>query len=192
MSFWKFLFIEADKRPETPKALSDRTPKPTLILEDKKQQYDINDAFQMKLRKNKLKPQAMSKKQSADESSPEEVILNKACEALYSQVKKKIPQLETTFNMLDKLAKNIIDNPNDAKFKYVKLSNEKFAQNILKFKAAIQILEYYGFALGKNEFNDDWYVFPNFISMSSIKGKRLSAHKCMENYLSYKKMKRIT
>ena len=70
---------------------------------------------------------------------------------MYSNVKKKIPQLETTINLLDKLAKNIIDNPKDVKYQSFKTSNVKISQNLLKFKAAVKILEYYGFIKSQNE-----------------------------------------
>mmetsp|Transcript_35994 Transcript_35994/g.41553 ORF Transcript_35994/g.41553 Transcript_35994/m.41553 type:complete len:91 (+) Transcript_35994:280-552(+) len=84
-------------------------------------------------------------KQNIDENNPVEVQLQKAMESLYSQVKKKIPQLEKTVNMIETIVKNIVENPEEAKYRSIKTSNEKIHENILKFKAAVEILEFFGF-----------------------------------------------
>ena len=91
-SFLKFLFVSQEERPETPpQQLSDRNRTPTINLEEqKKPEIDVNDTFQMKLRKNKIKKPNMQKKSSIDEGNAEDILLQKYLDSLYSQVKKKI------------------------------------------------------------------------------------------------------
>lgn len=171
------MFIPESERPEEPRPMSARIMRPIIQLEEnKKSDFKIEETFQMKLRKNKIK-KTMGPKKSIDDTNPEEIKLQKAMESLYSQVKKKLPQLQKTTQMLDLLAKNIIDNPNDPKVRSVRLQNKGFAENILKYKAALTILEFYGFMRGRNENNEEIYFFPDTTGITSLKGKRLQASK---------------
>lgn len=77
-TFLKYLFVDPKERPETPRALieikqnlqqkENKTPEPEFKLED---------AFQTKLRKNKIKKTTGPKK-SVDETNPDDIKLQKA------------------------------------------------------------------------------------------------------------------
>lgn len=192
-SFLQYLFISPDKRPESPKAIPNGLNNiPLLHLQTKapEPEFKIEDTFQVKLRKKKLKKSKGSKK-NLQENNPDDVKLQKAIESLYSQVKKDLGQLERTTQMLDTIIKKIIDDPEEAKFRSIKTSNEKFRENILRFKSAVTILEFYGFIISQNAEGEECYTFPTTTSITTLKGRRLQAQKCIQNYKTYKVMKRI-
>ena len=190
-SFLRYLYVSQDQRPESPKQNleNNKTKIPEITLEQKPE-IKLEDTFQVKLRKKKLK-KTIGPKQVIDELSPDDAKLQDAMEKLYSQVKKSIPQLEKTWQMIEKIVRNIIDNPEELKFRSIKTSNENFKDNILKFNSAIYLLEFHGFYKIINENGEEWYSFPQTTSITTLKNKRLQAQKWIQNYISYKKMKRI-
>ena len=104
-TFLRYLFIPPEDRPESPKMASqsskekaetpNKTPEP---------EFNVEDTYQMKLRKKKLPKTTITKHDTSD-TSPEAKKLNKCIEDLYGQVKKKMPQLEKTTKTIVETAK---------------------------------------------------------------------------------------
>jgi hypothetical protein len=111
-NFLKYLFVASDLRPDDPPPVS-RSNNLTAAIENNittpQPEYKLEDTFQVKLRKKKL-DRPKSVKKNIDETKPEEIMLQKDMETLYSQVKKKLPQLNKTTEMIDTIVKNVIIN----------------------------------------------------------------------------------
>jgi len=186
-NFLKYLFVSLDKRPKSPQPLpekeinstNNKTPEP---------EFKIEETFQMKLRNKNFKKE-VPKKINSKTKNPQEDIIQKALESLYSQVKKKVPQLEKTTKMLDEISRWIIENLEVTMYRYIKTSNKGFKANILKYKAAVEILQFLGFVLTQNEAGEEWYSFPMTTSITTLKGRRLQIKKCTEDFKMYKLFK---
>jgi hypothetical protein len=104
-TFLRYLFISPENRPESPKIASlsskEKTATPNKTPEP---EFKIEDTFQMKLRKKKL-PKVTVTKHDANDTSADAQKLQKLIEILYSQVKKKLPQLERTTKTIIELTK---------------------------------------------------------------------------------------
>ena len=59
--------------------------------------------------------------------------------------------IQTAFNLLIKMFKNIINNPNESKFRQFKISNEAIKAKILSIKQTLEIVKEAGFT----EFDKD-------------------------------------
>ncbi len=62
--------------------------------------------------------------------------------------------------LIDKIVMNIINNPEDVKYRSLKVSNAKLKTNIFNHKVAVNLLEYYGFIKDINEQGEHIYTFP--------------------------------
>ena len=86
-TFLRYLYVPQDQRPESPKELEIAKSKVPVITLEQKPVIKLEDTFQVKLRKRKLK-KTIGPKQVIDELSPDDAKLQDALESLYSQVKK--------------------------------------------------------------------------------------------------------
>lgn len=86
-TFLRYLYVPQDQRPEYPTEQEKEKSRVPVITLEQKPEIKLEDTFQVKLRKKKLK-KTIGPKQVIDELSPDDVKIQDALESLYSQVKK--------------------------------------------------------------------------------------------------------
>ena len=96
---------------------------------------------------------------------------------------------EKSFNLVQKLVNNIIENPDNSKYRFLKRNNEKLKQTVFKYKHALALMELYGFVQSENDEGEDGYSFPETTSITTLKGKKLQVEKCYTDYKTYKILK---
>lgn len=73
-----------------------------------------------------------------------------------------------------KICTNIVRQPKEEKYRWVKLSNPKVRKaNLMQNKASKQVLDYMGFTLCKNKQGEDCINFPLRMNITNLKGKLL-------------------
>ena len=160
ITFLQYLFVDLDHRPPPNPAVNLINLQKSLVKEEEKKEepeFNIKDTYQMKLRKNKLP--RISKK-SLPKANPQEKYITKLIKDWISKDK-----TEKSLKMIDVIVKNIIENPTEEKYKFLKSKNKKFKKNILKFKAAVELLEFYGFMKSTNRDGDTGYEYPQTTSI---------------------------
>ena len=73
-------------------------------------------------------------------------------------VQKRPNEFKTAFEILTKLVRNIVENPNEAKFRVIKKSNVVISSKLLNIPEMIEVIEILGFEEGKGE-KENCYVY---------------------------------
>jgi len=73
-------------------------------------------------------------------------------------VKKRPNEYKTAFEVLTKLLKNILENPNETKFRIIKKSNTIISSRLLNIPEMIEVIEILGYELGTGE-QENCYVY---------------------------------
>ena len=79
-------------------------------------------------------------------------------EMLKEIMKKKPNEYKTAFEILTKLLKNIVDNPNDPKFRIIKKTNVIISSKLLNISEMVEVLEILGYEVGTGE-KENCYVY---------------------------------
>ena len=77
---------------------------------------------------------------------------------LKEMVKKRPNEYKTAFEVLTKLLKNILENPNEPKFRIIKKSNTIISSRLLNIPEMIEVIEILGYELGSGE-QEGCYVY---------------------------------
>jgi len=78
-------------------------------------------------------------------------------------VSKRPNDYKTAFGILTKLLNNILENPNEPKFRVVKKSNLAISTKLLNIPEMIEVLEILGYELGTGE-KENCYVYEGIAS----------------------------
>lgn len=66
-------------------------------------------------------------------------------EKLYKEMGKKRERLDGAIKLISKILKNIIENPDDEKFRSIKRDNPTIKDKLTGFKSGIEIIKLLGF-----------------------------------------------
>ena len=93
---------------------------------------------------------------------------------LYTETGKKRDCFDGAIDLLSKIIKNIIENPDDEKYRSIRRDNPKIKDNLTGFKSAIEIMKLLGFqevkdsSSGDVSFKINLSVSVSFIKVSSL------------------------
>lgn len=104
-------------------------------------------------------------------------------EALYKEMKDK-DKFKQSIALIQKIQKNIIDNPSEEKYRTIKQQNPKIKEHITKYFNGLQFLKIIGF----QEFYDPQgketvLKMPPAVSISYLKGQKLDSDAVINAYL---------
>lgn len=77
---------------------------------------------------------------------------------------------EVCFELIDKVLRNIVENPEDDKYRTLKQANKKVKADVTRHKGGVVLMRLVGF---QEESKDSEQVWSNKGSMSYLKGVRL-------------------
>ena len=102
---------------------------------------------------------------------------------LYTEVGKDKEKLVKAVSMVQKFQKNIIENPNEPKFRQIKQQNPKIYEAITKYYNGIHLLKLVGFQEFYDPENKETVLkIPPTVSTSYMKGQKLDFDSVVNKY----------
>ena len=102
---------------------------------------------------------------------------------LYTEVGKDKEKLVKAVSMVQRFQKNIIDNPNDPKFRQIKQQNPKINEALTKYYNGIHLLKLVGFQEFYEPQNKETVLkIPAAVSTSYMKGQKLDFDSVVNKY----------
>lgn len=89
---------------------------------------------------------------------------------LHKEQKNKKAVTDASFQLLDRIIKNVVENPSEDKFKSIKKDNKKIKESLTKYKAGVEVLVKIGFHFSES---DGVFKMSSTATLSYIKGLRL-------------------
>lgn len=94
-----------------------------------------------------------------------------------------ITKLKSSISLVQKIVKNILDNPSEEKFRVIKQNNPKIKETLTKYYNGMQMLKLIGFQEFYEPSNQETVLkIPPSISISYMKGQKLDFDSVVNTY----------